>query len=198
MKLAVLGATGETGRALVAEALRKGHTIKTLLRDKKKLPSLTHPEDTGTIEAVEGGLHDEDAIEEVIRDADAVVICLGAGKNTPPVTVVQDGVRAVIQAMKKLNKRPRRLILLTSSNGDPPQKKNPLNFLWHQAQLFVLNNAFKDHEKAEQLCMAEGDWLQYTILRPQRLVPAESTGYTLYGPTPPFNTAPTPQADRAQ
>ena len=41
MKIAVLGATGRTGRLLVPELVRRGHSVSVLVRDPDRLPRTT-------------------------------------------------------------------------------------------------------------------------------------------------------------
>ncbi|MFE4942235.1 NAD(P)H-binding protein [Streptomyces sp. NPDC056641] len=39
----VIGATGSTGRLVVAEAIARGHTVRALARDRARAPSCSPP-----------------------------------------------------------------------------------------------------------------------------------------------------------
>ncbi len=75
MKIAVLGATGRTGRPLVAELLRRGHHVTALVRA---------PADAALpdgVELVAGDVRDADALRRTVAGADAVVSALGPRKG---------------------------------------------------------------------------------------------------------------------
>jgi hypothetical protein len=68
MKIALIGATGNVGRHITAEALRRGHEVTAIARDVSKLtaqPGVT---------PVQADLRDKDAIRAAIAGADAVVL----------------------------------------------------------------------------------------------------------------------------
>lgn len=78
MRVAVLGATGRTGRLLIRELLRRGHQVRALVRDPGKLP-----EPAGTIDLVVGDSRDPAAVAELVDGADAVISALGGTPQVP-------------------------------------------------------------------------------------------------------------------
>lgn len=91
MDIAVLGATGRTGRLLVAELIRRGHTVRALVRDPGKLAT------TDGLRVVEGDSRDATALRALIDGADAVVSALGpVGGDT---TVHSETARELVAAM---------------------------------------------------------------------------------------------------
>jgi putative NADH-flavin reductase len=77
VKIAVLGATGRTGRPLVEELLRRGHHVVAVVRD---------PAGTGVpdgVEVVPGDVRDADVLRRAVAGADAVVSALGPRKGDP-------------------------------------------------------------------------------------------------------------------
>ncbi len=77
MRIAVLGATGRTGRPLVEELLRRGHHVVAVVRD---------PAGTGVpdgVEVVPGDVRDADVLRRAVAGADAVVSALGPRKGDP-------------------------------------------------------------------------------------------------------------------
>ncbi|KAJ3051296.1 hypothetical protein HK097_007726 [Rhizophlyctis rosea] len=193
MKITVLGATGETGREVVRLAIAAEHTVTALVHDAAKAPFHSQ-----RLFIVEGDAFNLEDVKKAVKDADAVVIALGARGNSPSTSTVQRGTKTVLEALKSLQKLTCRVIVITSSNGDkPPAGSSIFRRLLYAAQLFVLDHAFADHAEAERLLEAE-DWVQYTILRPLRLLPAPQTGFILHSsPAPPSPYLPITHTDLA-
>ena len=68
MKIALIGATGNVGQSVTAEAVSRGHDVVAIARDVS-----TVPEQAG-VTAVQADLTDKQAIGEAIHGADAVVL----------------------------------------------------------------------------------------------------------------------------
>src|SRR3954471_19209288 len=68
MKIALIGATGNGGRRVTAEAVGRGHDVVAIARDVSGLP-----EQAG-VTPVRADLTDKEAIGKAIRGADAVVL----------------------------------------------------------------------------------------------------------------------------
>ena len=68
MKIALIGATGNVGQRVTAEALRRGHQVVAIARDVSKL------EVRAGVTAVAADLTDKAAIGKAIEGADAVVL----------------------------------------------------------------------------------------------------------------------------
>ena len=70
VRVAVRGATGATGRLLVDELVRRGHTVVALTRSPR-------PDGPETVSWVAGDARDPGALAALVRGADAVVSALG-------------------------------------------------------------------------------------------------------------------------
>jgi putative NADH-flavin reductase len=68
MKIALIGATGNVGRRVTAEAVRRGHEVIAIARDVSKL------EAQASVTPVRADLTDKAAIGKAIAGADAVVL----------------------------------------------------------------------------------------------------------------------------
>src|SRR6478672_10370999 len=68
MKIALIGATGNVGRRVTAEAVSRGHEVVAIARDVSTV------EEQAGVTAVQADLTDKAAIGEAIRGADAVVL----------------------------------------------------------------------------------------------------------------------------
>lgn len=81
MKIAVLGATGQTGMNVVSQALDKGHSVKAIVRNPAKM-TINH----ANLEVVEGNIFSAESLQEHFTDVDAVISTLGFSPFTRPVT----------------------------------------------------------------------------------------------------------------
>ena len=76
MKLVVFGATGNVGRQVVAEALRRGHEVIGVVRDPAAVKS---PDPR--VSLVKGDATNADSIAKIVRGADAVVSAISPRPN---------------------------------------------------------------------------------------------------------------------
>ncbi|UUY08542.1 NAD(P)-dependent oxidoreductase [Pseudomonas sp. J452] len=73
MKIALIGATGYVGAALLEEALNRGHQVTALVRHPEKLPQ------HASLTAVQADVHDVDALSAQLRGHDAVLSAFNPG-----------------------------------------------------------------------------------------------------------------------
>ncbi|WP_337173693.1 NAD(P)-dependent oxidoreductase [Paludisphaera sp.] len=73
MRIAVTGATGFVGRYIVANLLASGHRVVAWRRASSDLFGFPEGGTPGSLEWIDGGLGDDRAARELVRDADAVV-----------------------------------------------------------------------------------------------------------------------------
>ncbi len=72
MKLLVTGASGFLGRYVVAEALRRGHAVRAMLRPASDISALEWSEDAG-VELVRADLRSKRQLTEAVAGVDAVL-----------------------------------------------------------------------------------------------------------------------------
>ncbi len=94
-RLLILGATGGTGRQLVAQALEGGFSVTALVRDPSRLP-VTHPELT----VVRGDVLDQASVDAAMRGQDAVVSALGHKRYFSPTRILSEGTGNILRAME--------------------------------------------------------------------------------------------------
>lgn len=78
MQIAVFGATGRTGRPLVAQALERGHEVVAFVRSAAKLDV-----EDSALTVVEGDAYTGTSVAEAVDGADAVVSVLGQTEDGP-------------------------------------------------------------------------------------------------------------------
>ena len=74
MKIAITGATGFVGNAVLRRLLRRGHEVRALVRDPNQGGRLR---DLGAVECVAGSLDDQDAVRALVAGTDAVINLVG-------------------------------------------------------------------------------------------------------------------------
>ena len=84
LKFALLGATGQTGKPLIGQALDRGHNVKALVRNPDKLADLKHD----NLEVVTCDIFSEDDLKLHLADVDVVMSTLGFSLLSRPVTYV--------------------------------------------------------------------------------------------------------------
>src|SRR5262245_33817729 len=95
MRLAVFGATGGTGRSVVAQALTVGDKVTVLARKPEALSEFG-----GRISVVAGDVLDTDDVARAVEGAEVVISALGIGMHRHATTVYSQGTANIIDAMK--------------------------------------------------------------------------------------------------
>lgn len=109
MKVIIFGATGFSGQAILAEAIKQGHEVTVLVRDSSKV-KINH----NNLRIVEGNVLDSQKVAFVIQNQEAVIQCLGVGGkgDGKPTTFISDATKIIVDEMKKQNIK--RLIALSN------------------------------------------------------------------------------------
>jgi putative NADH-flavin reductase len=94
-KVLILGATGGTGRQLVAQALERGYAVTALVRDPSRLP-VTHPQLT----VIRGDVLDPGSVERAMIGQEAVLSALGHKRFFSPTRILSEGTRNILRAME--------------------------------------------------------------------------------------------------
>jgi putative NADH-flavin reductase len=172
MKLLVFGSTGGTGRELVRQALSQGHEVTAFARDTTKL-ELDHDRVT----VVPGDVTDAAAVRGAVPGHDAVLCALGAPALVRT-TVRTDGTRNIVAAMEDAGVR---RLVCQSSLGVGDSLAVPMPRYVRLVFPLVLRRAFADHEGQEHLIRQSR--LDWTIVRPTKMVDGERTGAYRHGLT---------------
>jgi uncharacterized protein len=167
MKIAVIGATGYLGSAVVAEALRRGHQVTAGSRN------IAQADSPAGAEIVAVDVTDVDALARAVEGHDVVVASTTA-RSTPDRSVIPGAARALLEALPRAGV-PR----LAFVGGGGSLHRTP-------GQRFVDDPGFPAEYRDEALAQADAlavlradesgfDWT-YLSPPPHNLVPAEGTG----------------------
>ena len=98
MKIALFGATGLSGVAVLGEALKRGHDVKVLARDPAAITTKHE-----RLSVVRGNALVSEDVESVLQGREAVVHCLGVGGkgDGKPSTLVSDSISLLLPVMAK-------------------------------------------------------------------------------------------------
>lgn len=169
MKLAVLGATGGTGKEIVQLALAQGDEVRILARTPAKVETKQEK-----LTVVQGDAFKEEDVQTAIRGCDVVLSALGSGgfiKQTKKTTFYSESAKCLIEAMRKEGMK--RLIAITSS-GVEHDPGAPLFYKLIIRKLLM--PTYIDMKKMEHIIEAESG-LQYTLVRPSYLINGKSKPY---------------------
>ena len=165
-KIAVIGATGRTGRPLVAELPRRRHDITVLVRDPVKLGELAEQ-----VRVVTGDSSTRSDLDRLVAGTDAVVSALGpiakeASLHTETAT-------ALVGAMNAAGVR--RFVGVSGAGIDVPGDQKFFFAKVISKAIQTLGGELVKDKPAEHEVYAASD-LAWTLVRPPRLVDGDATG----------------------
>lgn len=176
LRLAVFGATGRTGREVVAQALDRGHTVAAFVRDPAKLAAQQAPSHP-RLDVVTGDVRDAQAVARAVEGADAVVSCLAPVPADGPVQT--EGTAHIVAAMRRHGVE--RVVSETgagvASPDDPPPSLGA-RFMRGVMRL-VAGTILADGEGHAQALRDSG--LDYAVVRAPRLTTGPQTGQIRHG-----------------
>ncbi|HZQ49155.1 MAG TPA: NAD(P)H-binding protein [Candidatus Dormibacteraeota bacterium] len=161
LRIALFGATGFIGSAVLDEALGRGHEVRALVRGAGRIP----PREGLTV--CEGDAADGRAIAQTVAGAGAVVSALGTPRQQPPsADFLADAMRQILKAMDANGVR--RLVAVSGAGITVPGERKPFpHGLISSAVAILARGAVvaKQHE-FEVISASPLDW---TVVRPSRV-----------------------------
>ncbi|HJU05186.1 MAG TPA: NAD(P)H-binding protein, partial [Nitrospiraceae bacterium] len=96
MKIALIGATGFVGSAILQEALDRGHEVMAIVRHPEKL------QPHAKLRPQKGDVYHQDEVARLITGQDAVISAFNPGWHNPDLYNQQiKGTRAILDGVKK-------------------------------------------------------------------------------------------------
>ena len=160
-KIALFGATGQTGQLFLRAALAGGYQVKALVRDANKLT-----QKSARLTVIEGDVLNSADVYKTVEGTDIVVSLFGHVKGSPE-WLQTNGTKNIVAAMKTHNVG--RIISLSGGGLPFPEKDKPkladyvIRTIMKVAVPKVLNDAVAHHE----VLVASG--LKWVIVRGPRL-----------------------------
>jgi putative NADH-flavin reductase len=159
MRVVIFGASGATGRPLVAQALSHGHRVTAFVRHIARLQPQADPADI-----VEGDVANAASVARAIEGHEGVLCALGAATPLRRDPTLVDGVRHIVRAMEQYEV-PRLVYLSFLGVRGGREQLSALGRL--VVAPLLMRNVVADHEAKERVIRASAlDWI---IVRPPRL-----------------------------
>ena len=160
-KIALFGASGQTGQHFLKLALEQGFEIKALVRNPK-IVSQSNP----NLTILQGDVLNINDVSKVVESADIVVSLFGHVKGSPE-WLQTNGTKNIVEAMKVKNVKK---IISLSGGGLPFPEKDKPKFIDKLIRMLmkvfvpkILNDAVKHHE------VLANSGLNWIIVRAPRL-----------------------------
>lgn len=170
-RILIIGATGGTGRQLVAQALERGYNVTALVREASKL-ELAHPQ----LKIVNGDVLDYASLEAAMAGQEAVLSALGHKRFLFPTWILSEGTRNVLRAMNAHGVR--RLVCETSLGLGDSAGRMGLFYTLFIIPL-ILQFYFWDKTRQERIiAKSEAEWV---IVRPGALTNGSKHGQPRHG-----------------
>jgi putative NADH-flavin reductase len=109
MKVAIIGATGFVGSALLKEALARGHDVTALVSSPSKLPA------SGRVLAVQADVLAQDDLAGKLKGHDAVISAFSGHAQTDVLGYYLRGIESIVGAVKQAGIA--RLLLVGGAGG---------------------------------------------------------------------------------
>ena len=169
MKLAIFGATGNTGTELVKQALEKGHQVTAFVRSSSNI-SIKHDQ----LDIVTGDVFLPESVAGAVQGQDAVICALGS-RDLKKTSIRTAGTSNIVQVMKEHNVQ-RLLVVSAMGTGESWNTLSLVNKFFYAT---LLRSSRDDHEAQEDVVKTSG--LDWTIIRPSGLTDDARTGVYAVG-----------------
>lgn len=183
MKVSAIGATGRTGQAMLAELLARGHDVTALVRDPAKLGDFVDK-----VQIVQGSSTDRAAMSELVAGTEAVLSALGPRRKEPDLHT-----RTATLLVELLPAHGRFIGVSGAGIDVPGDQKGPrdkvISFMIQK-----LGGAVVKDKPAEYEVFAASD-LDWTLVRPPRLVDGEAIGKIVHDAQRPGRSSSIRRAD---
>jgi uncharacterized protein YbjT (DUF2867 family) len=170
MKLAMFGATGTVGSALVGKALAAGHELRVLARTPAKLTSTD-----SRLTVIAGNAKDPAAVRRTVAGTDAVVSMLGGFADPDSIRI---GTALIIAAMGDAGLR--RVVLVQGFHLDFPGDPGNLGRKLILPMLRLGSRTLIADSRAMATAV-RASGLDWTVVRAPRITRGESTGTARVG-----------------
>ncbi|KAK5999909.1 hypothetical protein QM012_004997 [Aureobasidium pullulans] len=188
-RIALLGATGQTGQAVLNDLLTRNIDIdiNIYVRSKSKLiDQFPNLDSCPNAHVFAGDISDTVLIQKLLTNVDTIIFTLGWNENRPGPTIIEDGARAIIKALRGLKtntnedkkQAPPRLIFLSSMtwNERLHDKTPPLGIRMIRLAFYW---PYQDLLAGQRILLAESELVKVTLIQPPALIEEEASGYDI-------------------
>ena len=171
--IAVIGATGRTGRLVIEQALIRGNSVVALARR----PEAVHLADP-RVRVTRADVLDRDSLHGVFEGCDAVISALGVGTSKDATEVYSKGIANVLAEMGCAETN--QLAVVSAAPVGPPEDHPGFE---HKALWRLFGATYTDMQRMEAVLTAsDATWIS---IRPPRLLAKPAFGSYRIGLKPP-------------
>ena len=171
MKVIIFGATGFSGKSILAEALKQGLEVTVLVRDATKVQIKDK-----NLMIIEGNVLEPQTVASVLHHQEAVIQCLGIGGkgDGKPTTFISDATKVIVDEMQK--QQIKRLIAMSNVGAGSSFAFQPWFFTKIILPYFMkwLKVIIDDKNRMEPIIMNTN--LDWTIVRCPNIVDKPAKG----------------------
>jgi putative NADH-flavin reductase len=168
VKLAVVGATGATGRQVVEQALARGDEVTALVRRPEAVP-VSHER----LAVARADVLDGASLSGLLAGHDAVVSALGVGTQRAATTVYSAGTAHLLAEMAASG--PSRIVVVSATPAGPWAHAPVLDRWVVYPLLQRLFGASYDDMRRMEVVLTGSD-VRWTVVRPPRLLDKAAKG----------------------
>lgn len=162
-RILLVGATGPSGRAILARASSEQLGMRALVRNPAAPGNAAN--------AVRGDVLDRASLVRAMTGIETVVSVLGTKLTMKRVSLLSDGTHNIVEAMREVGAR--RLLCVTGMGAG--ESRGHGGFVYDRLILnTLLRNIYADKNRQEHVVKSSG--LDWVLIRPARLVDTASTG----------------------
>ncbi|MER7458867.1 NAD(P)H-binding protein [Micromonospora sp. NPDC126480] len=168
MNIALIGATGRTGRLLLDVLLQRDHHVTALAREPGKLGTAAN---SPAVRVVRGDVRDHDALRQLVAGNDVIISALG------PTTKEADLHTRTAEALTEVMRTDgiRRFVGISGAGVDAPgdrksRRDRTISWLINRLGGAVVK------DKPAELAVWRRSGLDWTLVRPPRLLDTPPTG----------------------
>ena len=170
-RVLIIGATGGTGRQLVAQALERGLTVTALVRNPARL-GVAH----SRLTVIQGDVLDIASLDAAMHGQEAVLSALGHRRYFSPIRVLSEGTGNIVSAMERHGVR--RLVCETSLGIGDSAGRMGLYYTFFVIPV-ILPWYFWDKTRQERVIA--GSKVDWVIVRPAVLTNGPKRGRVRHG-----------------
>ena len=164
MNITIIGASAGIGLETVKRGLNRNHSITTLSRSEIEI------EEKKSLNMILGNATNKADLINSIKQADAIIVTLGTGRNMKATTLFSDFAKLIVEINRE-KKMDVPFIFVTGFGAG--ESKNYVPWIVKLFLKYLLKDVYADKTKMEEI-ITNSD-LNWTVVRPGRLLDKELT-----------------------
>jgi len=164
MNITIIGASAGIGLETVKRGLNRNHSITTLSRSEIEI------EEKKSLNMILGDATNKADLINSIKQADAIIVTLGTGRNMKATTLFSDFAKLIVEI--NLEKKMDVPFIFVTGFG-AGESKNYVPWMVKLFLKYLLKDVYADKTKMEEIITNSN--LNWTVVRPGRLLDKELT-----------------------